>query len=197
MLISIDMGILLYLRNTADDIHHKICVYKWKFIICVLSCLLGFALGIALFYAFRYGWWYFNRTAFADKIIQAGFDVVIYFAVTSLFAYFGFALCGLTKGTHYIRLAVSCVICFYCGACVVALFTISVMWGILYLLFIALADLAFCAVACFCCICEKAVCRTFRESLCDQTQTAAIIITWTVYKLLAFFVVIKILTCLI
>ena len=197
MLISIDMGILLFLRNTVDDIFHKICARKWTLIICFAACLLGAALGIACFFAFQYGWWYFNRTGFADKIIHGGFEVFIYFAVTAAFAYIGFALCGMRKGTHYLRLLFCFLICFYCGATVVALFALSVMWGIMYLLLIALEDLCFCAVACFCCITEKAVCRTFRESVCDHKQAAVIIIIWTVYKLLAFFVVIKILTCVI
>ena len=191
------MGILCYLHDFFDDLRQQLCANKFKFVICLLASLAGIGVGIGFFYAFQCGWWYFNRISFADKLIQGGFGVFLLFLFTTALIYLGLVLCSLFKGTHYLSLFTVFVASFYCGATIVALFTLSVMWGVLYIAFIALENIIIWSAACFACLCEKAICRTFRESVCDCKTSATILIIGLIYKILAFFVVIKLLTSVI
>jgi len=191
------MGFIYLIKNNINDIGCKIRAYKWKFIFCVVSSLIGFALGIVLFCTSKYGWWYYNRCDFASKIVNEGFSVLISFIVSCALIYLLFVLCNMLRQTHYLSFLINLIFCLYSGATLSAIFVYSVMWGVLYALFVTIEWLFVMCLSCFVCICEKPYCRNFCESVRDLKQLAFVLIAGVLYKIIALFVILKTLTALI
>lgn len=191
------MGFLHYIKNSFCDIMCKVRICKWKFIFCVAVSLIGFVLGIALFYASNYGWWYHNRCTYASKILEAGFSVFVSYIVSCAIIYLLLVLCNMSRVTHYLAYLINMLACFYCGATVAAIFAYSIMCGVLYLLFIAVEWVAVMCFACFVCLCEPAICRRFCESVRDMNQLTYVLVIGLIYKIIALFVILKVLTMLI
>lgn len=196
-LISIDMGLFYSIKYNMQDVFCKVRAYKWKLIFCVAVSLIGFGLGIALFYASKYGWWYYNRCSFASKLIDAGFSVFLWCVASCAIVYLLLVLCNMLRATHYLAYLVNLLACFYCGATTAAVFVYSVMWGILYVLFVTIEWLIIMCFACFVCVCEKPYCRRFCESVRDLKQTAFVLAIGLIYKIVALFIILKLLTMLI
>lgn len=87
--------------------------------------------------------------------------------------------------------------CFYVGATAAALFTLSLMWGILFVLLLAIEDIAICIAATFVCLCDKALSRRLSESVRDTKQVGVFLLLGFAYKVIAYFVVLKLLTSVI
>lgn len=191
------MGFIHYFKNSVDDIVCNICANKWRFIFCSIVCLLGAACGIALFYAFQYGWWYFNRCDFANKLMEGGFTILLVFIGTTALSYLCIILCNILKETCRLSCVVLFVSSLYLGATAVALITMSIMWGVLYIIFIAIEDFAINCFTCFVCCNEKPICRRFPEAVCDLKQAALVMAVGLIYKIIAYFVILKILTAVI
>lgn len=191
------MGFLSYIKYSFCDLFDKVRCFKWKFVLCAIVTVIGFVLGIVFFSVFAYGWWYYNRCTYASKLMEAGFNVLISFVITAVLVYLAFVLCNMTRITHYLALIVNFVACFYCGATVAALFTYSVMWGVLYALFVALPWLVTMCFCCFVCLCEAPICRSFCESARDSKALSFVLAIGLACKILTLFVILKILTMLI
>lgn len=191
------MGFLSYLKYGFCDVFDKIRIYKWRLVLCVALSIAGFVLGIVLFNVSAYGWWYYNRCSFASKLVEAGFSVLIAFVVSSALIYFSYALCNMTRFTRYFALLLNVIVCLYCGATVSALFVYSVMWGILYAILVAVEWMAAVCLGCFVCLCMQPICRTFCEAIRDSRELLFILLVGLIYKIIALFVVIKLLTMLI
>ncbi len=191
------MGFIHYIKNTVYDIGYKICAYKWRFIMCAVFCVAGIACGIAFFYAFQYGWWYFNRCEFANKLMAGGFSAFLLFLLSYLVLYLILILCNMLKETYWLCCVATFIACLYVGATVVALFTVSVIWGVLFVILIALEDIAVYCMSCFVCLCEKPICRKFDEAVRDFHQVGILLALGFIYKIVAFFVIMKILTAVI
>ena len=157
MLISIDMGFFSFLKYNFCDIFDKIRICKWKLILCIFTTLVGFVLGIVFFNISDCGWWYYNRCAYASKLTEANFSLLISFIVIAALVYLAYILCNLTRFTHYLALLVNLVMCIYSGATLSAIFVYSVMWGILYAIIIVVPWLATMCLACFLCMCEPPI----------------------------------------
>lgn len=171
--------------------------HKWKYILCVLVSVAGFALGIALFCISNYGWWYYNRCSFAGKIINTSFAVLAAFIFGGALMFLMLTLCSMLRQTHFLAYAVDLVTCLYCGATTAAVFVCSVMWGVLFAVFVSLEWLAAVCFACFACVCEKPMCRNFCEAARDIKQSAIALAVGVLYKIIALFVILKLLTALI
>lgn len=191
------MGFLHYIKYTFCDIMCKVRLCKWKFMLCAVVSLVGFALGIALFYISNYGWWYYNRCNFASKILEAGFTIFLSYLISCVVIYLLFVLCNMSRFTHYLAYLINLLVCLYCGATMAAVFVYSVMWGVLYLLFVTIEWLVIMCFACFVCVCEKPYCRRFCESVNDLSLLAYVLVVGFVYKIVAMFVILKLLTALI
>lgn len=191
------MGFLSSFKYSFYDILFKIRECKWKFVFCAVFTVVGFVLGIVFFSLAEYGWWYYNRCVFASKLTEAGFSVLISFVAAAALLYILYVLCNMTRITHYLAIIVHLIGCVYCGATVAAIFVYSAMWGVLYVVFVALIWLAAMCLACFACLCEPPICRSFCESLNDSKPVLTILAIGLVYKIIALFVILKILTMLI
>ena len=191
------MGFLSSIKYGIADILCKIRERKWTFILCVSVSLVGFILGIVFFCISGYGWWYYNRCEFASKLPSAGFGVLLSFVVSTALIYLLYILCNMTRFTHYLALAVNLVACIYCGATVAAVFVYSAVWGVLYVILVAVPWLIIMAFACFVCMCEPPVCRSFCEAVRDLKYLLLVLAIGLMCKIIALFVVLKILTMLI
>lgn len=191
------MGFLHNVKNTFFDITCKARSCRRRLILCAVISLVGFGLGIALFYISNYGWWYYNRCNFASRIINMGFGLFLSYLAECVVIYVLLALCNMTRVTHCFAYVIDLLACLYGGATMAAVFVYSVMWGILYLLLIAIVWAAVVCVACFLCVCEPPICRSFCESIRDMNLALFALAVGFVYKIAALFVVIKILTALI
>lgn len=191
------MGFLSFLKYSFCDIWYKVRECKWRFILCIAISLIGFALGITVFCLSQYGWWYYNRCVFASKLMDAGFNVFISCLTVTALIYLLYLLCNMTRFTHYLVYIINLGACFYCGATVAALFVYSVSWAIMYVLFVAIEWLAVMCFACFVCVCEKPYCRTFCESARDSKQLLFVLIVGLIYKIIALFIILRLLTALI
>lgn len=191
------MGYFNSIKYCICDVFYKIRECKWKFIGCVAVSLIGFALGIAFFCMSGYGWWYYNRCEFASRLPAADFGVFISFVALTALLYVLYLLCGMTRITHYLSYLVNIVACIYCGATVAAVFVYSTAWGVLFTVFVAVPDLAVKCFACFVSVCERSLCRTFCESARDLKQLAVVLAVGLLYKIIALFVILKLLTALI
>lgn len=191
------MGFVHYFKNSVDDLFGNICANKWRFVLCVIICLLGAACGIAFVCAFQYGWWYYNRCDFACKLMQGGFTIFVIFLIGTALLYVTLILCNMLKETCRLSCIPVFAACLYLGATTAALFTMSVMWGVLFIVFVVLEDLAINCFACFVCFNEKPICRRFTEAVCDLKQLALVLAVGLIYKIFAYFVIIKILTAII
>lgn len=191
------MNLLCFIKYHTDDLFCKVRACKWKFILCVALSVIGFALGIALFCASNYGWWYYNRCDFAAKIITTSFSVVVSFVLGCVLLYLLLILCNMSRPTRYFVYVVNVISCIYCGATTAAVFVYSVVWGILYAVLVSAEWLVTVCFACFVCVCEKPYCRRFCESARDLKQLAVVLFLGLLYKIIALFVILKLLTALI
>lgn len=191
------MGFFSYLKYSFCDIFDKVRMCKWKFILCASISVIGFVLGIVFFNISDCGWWYYNRCAYAIKLLEAGFGVLISFVVICAIVYLIYVLCNMTRPTHFLPLIVNLIICIYCGATIAAICQQSVLLGVLYAIIVGLGWLITMCFACFVSICELAICRTFCESAQDSKQLLFVLAIGLIYKTIALFVILKILTTLI
>lgn len=191
------MGFLSLVQYTFQDILCKLRVKKWTFVLCVLISVAGFALGIALFFVCRDTWWYYNRCDNASRLVQTGFITFLNVVLSAALTFLLLVLCNMTKVTHYLTHLVNFFVCFYVGATLAAVFVYSVLWGALYAALVVIEWLAVVCIACFICLCEKAYCRRFCESFRDLKQVCIVLVVGLIYKILAMFVILKLLTALI
>lgn len=191
------MGFLHYLKYCFCDIGCKIRTCKWKFILCVAVSLAGFVLGIVFFNLSNFGWWYYNRCTYASKLMSAGFSVLFSYALTTAIVYVSYVLCNMTRPTHYFCFLINLTACLYCGATVAAVFVYSAIWGVMYVIFVTVCWLATMCLASFLCLCEPPICRSFCESARDLKQMLTVIAVGFVCKVVALFIILKILTALI
>ncbi len=191
------MGFLCFVRYSFQEIACRLRMYRWKLILCIAVSLAGFVLGIALFCTCGYGWWYYNRCNFACKITEAGFSVLLTFIIAAAVIYVLLTLCSMLRQTHFLAYLVNLLACFYCGATLAAIFVYSTVWGILYAVFVAVLWLATICLSCFVCISELHINRCFGEAVSDMKLTAFVLTAGVIYKIIALFVILKILTMLI
>lgn len=191
------MGFLCFVKYSFQEIACKVRACKWKFILCVALSLAGFILGITLFCTCGYGWWYYNRCNFACKITEAGFSVLLTFIATAAIIYVLLILCCMLRQTQWLVYLVNLLACFYCGATLAAIFVYSTMWGILYAIFVMIWWVAAICLSCFVCVCEPHICRSFCESVNDMKLAGFVLAVGLIYKIVALFVILKILTMLI
>ncbi len=191
------MSNFCFIRYLLDDIWHKIVCNRFKAIICSIIAVAGVAVGVAFFCAFNYGWWYWNRCNFAQKIFEGGFGVLIIFLISYILIFICIALCNMLACTKYLSCFVIFISALYCGANTAALIVCSTVWGVLFAVLISLAEVLILAVTCFLSCCEISMKRSFCESLRDFKSVAFVLTVGFIYKIFAFFVVLKILTAVI
>lgn len=191
------MSFFSNLKYSFCDIFDKVRMCKWRFILCAVISVIGFTLGIVFFNLSDCGWWYYNRCAYAIKLLEGGFGVLVSFVVIYAIIYLAYILCNMTRPTHYVPLLVNLIFCIYCGATIAAICVQSVLLGILYAIIVGLGWLITMCFACFVSICEPPICRTFCESTQDLKQLLFVLIIGLIYEIVALFVILKILTMLI
>ncbi|MCM1533484.1 MAG: hypothetical protein NC099_02405 [Corallococcus sp.] len=165
--------------------------------LCAIVCALGIVVGVALYCAFKYGWWYYNRYCFADLLFGGGFKPFLVFAAHYAIMFLLFSLCNMFKRTRWLSYLFTFVYCLYCGANTAALIEYAPLWGILYIILIAVEETFILSVSCFMCCCEEPMRRSFIESVRDLKLVVFVLITGFIYKIISFFVILKLLTALI
>ena len=191
------MGFFVSIKYKFCDIFCKVRERRWTFVFCAAVTLIGFILGIVFFCISNYGWWYYNRCSYASKLPEAGFGVFMSYLFACVVLYLLYALCNMTRVTHYLTFFVNLVACIYCGATTAAVFVYSTVWGIMYVITLVLIWLTTMCFAYFCCMIEPPVCRSFTESICDSKELQFVLFVGFVCKIISMFVILKILTMLI
>ena len=191
------MGCFRYLKTTCIDIWENICNHRWKSLIVVLFAIAGIVVGVVLFNVSKYGWWYGNRIAYAERLFNGGFSLFFFFLLWSVVLYFILIFSNIHPSTNWLNCVILFVCCFYAGANTTATITCFSVWGVLFCIFVTLPEIIGYYIVCFVAFCEPSSCRTFRETMCDYRQCAIILAFAFVVKIIGFFVILRIITAVI
>ena len=196
-LIFSDMGCFRYLKFTCIDIWEKMCNHKWKSLICALSAIAGIIIGVVLFNVSKYGWWYGNRIAYAERLFNGGFSLFFFFLLWMTILYFALIFSNLHPATHFLNCVLLFVCCFYVGANTASTIVCFSVWGVLFCILVSVAEVISYYLVCLVAFCEPSSCRTLREAFCDFRQCATILAVAFVVKIIGFFVILRLITAVI
>ena len=191
------MGFFCRLKRYFEDLWHRICECRWRALFCAAIAIVGVIVGVALFKAFSYSWWFYNRCAFAEKLFAGGFSLFFFFLIGSLAYFFCLVFCNLIPQTRFLVYVLLFVAGFYCGANTAATIECWSVWGVFYAILITVPELIAYTLATFLASCEYPSCRRFREAMRDFRQCMFILAVGFVVKIIAFFIILKIITAVI
>lgn len=191
------MRIFTKIKFSVEDLLQKICVNKWKSIVCAVAAIAGLVVGAVFVNVFSYSWWYENRCNYAYSLFEGGFGLFFSFLLWTTVFYLCIVCCQIVPRFKYFSCAVLFAACFYVGANTAAAVICWSMWGILFALLVSLAEAVGYWLACISCCCLPAAYRTFKEAICDTKQSLAILLASLLIKILTFFVILRLLTAVI
>lgn len=191
------MSCFRYLRLTFLDIWEKICIYKWKTLICVLSAIAGIVVGVVLFNVGKYGWWYNNRISYAEKLFYGGFSLFFGFLLWNVVLYLCIIFSNIIPATNFLNCVILFVSCLYASANTAAAIVCWNVWGVLFCILVTVVEIVGNYLTCFVAFCEPTTCRTLRETFCDFKQCATILCVAFIVKFLSFFVILRVITTVI
>ena len=180
-----------------EDIWQKLCVCKWRAIICGGVALVAVVLGAVFVNIFQYSWWYSNRCEYALKLFEGGFGLFFSFLLWTAAFGAGILLCGLLPKTKYLSCVVLFVACFYCAANTAAAILCWSVWGVLFAVLVSFVEIASYFLSCFLTCCVPSCNRTFKEALCDSQDALFVLAVGFIVKILCFFVILRFLTAVI
>ena len=196
-LIFSDMSCFRYFKSTCLDIWVKLCNNKWRSVFCALSAIAGIVVGVVLFNVNKYGWWYGNRIVYAEKLFYGGFSLFFIFLLWTVIFYLCLVLCNINPVTRFLNYVLLFLSCFYCGANTAAVIVCWSVWGVLFCIFVTVAEVISCYLVCFVAFCEPALCRTWRETFCDFRQCASILVAAFIVKIVGYFIILRLITAVI
>lgn len=171
--------------------------HKWRALICALCAVVGIVIGVVLFNIGKYGWWYENRVTYAEKLFNGGFSLFFLFLLGTVLFYICLVLCNVYPQTKFLNCILLTVSCLYVGANTVATITCWSVWGVLFCIFVSVEEVIFYFLTCLVCFCEPESCRSIRETFCDLRQCLAILAVAFVFKIIGFFVILRLITAVI
>ena len=196
-LIFSDMGCFRYLRTNCIDIWEIMRCHRWRSLICALSAIVGIVIGVVLFNVSKYGWWYGNRIAYAERLFNGGFSLFFIFLLWTAIFYLCLVFSNIYPVTKFLNCVVLFVSCLYVGANAIATIVCWSVWGVLFCIFVALEEVIFHFLACLVAFSEPSSCRTVREAFCDFRPCLRILFIAFVVKIVGYFVILRLITAVI
>ncbi len=191
------MRLFRKVRFAAEDLWQTVCDHKWLSLVCTAVAVAGVVLGVILVNVFEYSWWYENRCNYAYRLFEGGLGLFFSFLLWTSVYYVCIAFCQTLPQIKYLSCLALFVACFYCGATAAAVIVCISVWGILFALLVSVAEVAGLLLACIT-ACGTVCCRrTFREAICDTKLSFALLAVAFAVKIIAFFVILRLLTAVI
>ena len=191
------MSCFRYLKLCCIDIWDKICNCKWRSLICALSAIAGIVVGVVLFNVGKNGWWYDNRIAYAYRLFNGGFSLFFFFLLWIVVIYLCLIFININPATKFLNCVILFVTCLYLGANTAAAIICWSVWGVLFCIFVTVAEVISYYLACLVALCEPSSCRTLRETFCDFKHCATILTVAFTVKIVGFFVILRLITAVI
>ena len=191
------MGIFCKIKRYFEDLWAKICQRKWKALLCAVIAVVGIVIGVVFCKTFQYSWWHYNRLAFAETLFNGGFSVFFFFVSCALAYFVCIVLSNMILETRFLSYVLLFVAGFYCGANTLACIEAWSVWGVLFAVLVALPEILACIAASFLALCEYPAYRRFRESWCDFRPCLLVLAIGVLIRIIAFFVILKLLTAVI
>ena len=191
------MRIFTKIKFSVEDLLQKICVNKWKSIVCAVAAIAGLVVGAVFVNVFSYSWWYENRCNYAYSLFEGGFGLFFSFLLWTAVYFLCLAMCNVFPSTKYLSCAALFAACFYCGANTMAAILYWSVWGVLFALLVTAVEVVGYFAACLVTCCEPSCCRTLKEAFCDAKLCFWVLAAAFLVKIVCFFVILRIITAVI